>query len=555
MLPSPTAGLPRDPIALTKLHTRLRAAGDATTGSALLLEWARDWLRSDTGLVVARGAVHFRSPEGGYRAVHASEWLADDVSPLSPSASVWTRVAESDATVWLDLGTCRGFVVGTGEAFETAPAQVPFERTSSVLQMIERHSTHVLAAPLRGTDRIEGMLTLEVADHAGVLDRIDVTGRAMEVGAALELLGPALLGLPSSRQPRGRPSAWPVVGRRMESVLALVETLAAEDEVLLLEGPSGIGKTHLARLCHERSPRRDGPCVVSRLASLPAEVQRAELVGRAGKDPQPGLLAQAEGGTLVLDGVAGLTPEVQSLLVEIAEGRRYLPVDAVRLLDANVRLVVTTSISLTALHMRGELSDALRHRLHVFPIRVPSLEEREDEVEGWALWFAKRRLEAVGKAAEIELAKDAVMLLTRARWPGQLRQLDNVMRRALAFRKLGPSRRVRVDREQVAAALTLEADPGRHAAAGEGALAALAQAARLIAGEAIEHRGRRGAITLADLDVLRGAVLQAATERLGTTRAAYEALGAESFVTSRNHARDYKRHLEALAHLERKLKR
>jgi two-component system response regulator FlrC len=186
---------------------------------------------------------------------------------------------------------------------------------------------------------------------------------------------------------------------------------------------------------------------------------------------------------------------------------------------------------------------------------VPSLEEREDEIEGWALWFAARRLEAVGKSGQIELDPEAVTLLVRARWPGQLRQLDNVVRRALAFRKLTPTRRVRIDREQVAAALTLEADPSRHAAGGEGALAALSQAARLIAGEAIEHRDRRGAITLADLDVLRGAVLQAATERLGTTRAAYEALGAESFVTSRNHARDYKRHLEAFEHLARKLRR
>jgi hypothetical protein len=177
-----TPGLPRDATTLTTAHARLRGAPDVETGSALLLDWARGWLRGDTELVLARGAVHFRSREGGYRAVHQSEWLAEEVSPLSPSASVWSRVAQSDASVWLDLGTCRGVVLGTGEAFETAPAQVPFERTSSVLQMIERHSTHVLASPLRGPGRIEGMLTLEVADHVGVLERLDLAPRAMEVG-------------------------------------------------------------------------------------------------------------------------------------------------------------------------------------------------------------------------------------------------------------------------------------------------------------------------------------------------------------------------------------
>lgn len=558
---SAVPALPRDLSALHALSMRLRNEAVAEEGSRLLLAWARAWLRGATELVVARGAVHFRSREGGYRAIEVAEWLSEGVTTLSPSASVWTRVEQADASVWLDLGSCRGFVLATGEAFETVPAQVPFERTSSVLQMIERQSTHVLASPLRGARGVEGMLTLELADHAGVLEAFDVRAHAIEVAAALELTGPALLSLPlreAAADTRGAPAsangAWPVVGRRMRSVLALVETLAAEDEVLSFEGPSGLGKTHLARFCHERSPRREGPFVVSRLASLPPEVQRLELVGRTGDDSQAGLFAQASGGTLVLEGVDGLAPDVQALLVEVTEGRRYLPVGGTRLLEANVRLVVTTATPLHELASRGALSEALRRRLQVFPIGVPGLDEREDEIAGWAQWFAARRLAAVGKDAPVELAPDALALLGAARWPGQLRQLDNVIRRALAFRKVGTTRRVRIDRDQIAAALGPESEASGKRG-GEGALEALERAARLVAEEAIERSGQRGAITLADLDVLRGAVLHAATERLGTTRAAYEALGAESFVTSRNHARDYKRHLEALEHLARKLKR
>jgi DNA-binding NtrC family response regulator len=503
---------------------------------------------------VARGAVHFRTREGGYRAIEVAEWLGEGATSLSPSASVWGSVEQADASVWLDLGTCRGFVLPTGEAFDTVPAQVPFERTSSVLQMIERQSTHVLASPLRGARGVEGMLTLELADQAGAHEAAGLRAHAIEVAALLELVGPALLSLPS-REPLSSPGdAWPVIGRRMRSVLALVETLAREDEVLLFEGPSGIGKTYLARFCHERSPRHGGPLVTSRLASLPPEVQRLELVGRAGEDAQPGLLHQADAGTLVLEGVDGLAPDVQSLLVEITEGRRFLPIGGTRLLEANVRLVVTSAIPLHELASRGTLSEALRRRLQVFPIGVPGLDERNDEIEGWARWFAARRLAAIGRDAPVELAPDAVALLVSTRWPGQLRQLDNVIRRALAFRRIGPTRRVRIDREQIASALEPEGDASG-TRGGEGALEALGKAARLVAEEAIARRGQRGAITLADLDVLRGAVLRAATERLGTTRAAYEALGAASFVTSRNHARDYKRHLEALEHLARKLKR
>lgn len=546
---------------LSALQRSLREATTFPDAAGALLEHGKSVLgEALEGARVARGLVHLRTETRGYMAMLARDWSkSSGATDVAPSASAFALVEREGVGVAIDVRAVRGERLGDGAALEVARFLPVGDPRASVHQVIARGATHVIALPLVGASRdVLGMATFELVWP----ERI---GRGMPPGPyrgaldlACDLATPRLLALPAPQTeppPPGVDPLLPVIGARMRSLLSMLRVFVEQDETLLISGPTGAGKSRLAAYCHARSSRSTKPFETANLLALPENLQLAELFGwkkgafTGANADHDGLVAAADGGTLFLDEIDKLSLHAQAGLLRFLETRLYLPLGAPKEKSANVRIVVGTNADLRALVKSGAFREDLYYRVHVLPVHLPPLSERKDEIEGWARFMIERRHEEAGRAGQARLEDAAVAPLVAHGWPGNLRQLDNVMRRAYALahgsRELG-SADVRVERSHVASALLPEEDVG-HAPSSQSSIEEhlLAAASRLV-DEAIQARREGRTLALTELEVLRGAVLKVAADRLGSVKDAFLLLGGEGLVQSRNHQREYKREVAAL---------
>jgi two-component system, NtrC family, response regulator AlgB len=219
---------------------------------------------------------------------------------------------------------------------------------------------------------------------------------------------------------------------RMRAALDVLERSAAHDVPVLLRGESGTGKSVLARHVHARSGRGDRPFLTVSCAGLSAATLEAHLFGAvgAGARDQIGRVELAEGGTLVLDEIAELPPELQARLQRFIEERRFERVGEGRTRVADVRIVATTSRDVAAEVASGRLRNDLLHRLNAVDVEVPPLRERLEDIVPLARHFLAFFAQRGGRATPA-ISDDAQWRLTGHRWPGNVRELRNVIERAL----------------------------------------------------------------------------------------------------------------------------
>jgi two-component system nitrogen regulation response regulator NtrX len=223
-------------------------------------------------------------------------------------------------------------------------------------------------------------------------------------------------------EPIGRSSA-------IQSLRATLERLAAHDAPILLRGERGTGKELLARWMHGLSPRRDAAFVLVAAGAVPDEQAAATLFGAEGEQgAAPGLLEQAQGGTLYLDEVADLGAELQLRLSSVLERRQLLRVGGRHAVPLDVRIIAASARDLEALRAAGKLRDELYFQLNVLPVAVPPLRERGEDVpyllQHFAEFFAARdRLPARRFGSGI------VERLRRHPWPGNVRELRGLVQR------------------------------------------------------------------------------------------------------------------------------
>jgi transcriptional regulator with PAS, ATPase and Fis domain len=205
---------------------------------------------------------------------------------------------------------------------------------------------------------------------------------------------------------------------------------AAESPVLLL-GETGTGKELLAHAIHNASPRANGPFVSINSAAIPETLLEAEFFGTAPgaftgaeRKGRPGKLKIAQGGTLFLDEVGDMPLALQSKLLRVLQEKEYEPVGSNQVLHSNVRLIAATSTDLEAAIKRGEFRADLYYRLNVLPINVPPLRQRLEDVPA----LSEAILEELRSRHELD--PGALMLLTQHAWPGNIRELRNVLERA-----------------------------------------------------------------------------------------------------------------------------
>ena len=228
----------------------------------------------------------------------------------------------------------------------------------------------------------------------------------------------------------------------MRQLLALVERVAASDATVLILGESGTGKELLARTLHRLGPRADQPFVAFDCSALTPSLLEAELFGHergaftGAARARRGLFREAHRGTIFLDEIGDIAPSVQNKLLRVLQEREIKPVGADHFVPIDVRVVAATNKDLGGLVARGEFREDLYWRLAVVPVQVPPLRERKDDLPMLAVHLLARRRgaakTAIGGAVPYptSITPDALTRLMGYHWPGNIRELENVLSRA-----------------------------------------------------------------------------------------------------------------------------
>jgi two-component system nitrogen regulation response regulator NtrX len=218
----------------------------------------------------------------------------------------------------------------------------------------------------------------------------------------------------------------------MQQVRTAIQRVAATGSRVLITGPAGVGKEVVARLIHANSKRADAPFVVINAATMAPERMEVELFGceagflGPGRPRQLGTFERAHGGTLLLDEVADMPLETQGKILRVLQEQSFIRLGGQRRVEVDVRVIAASNRDLQAEIAAGRFREDLYYRLNVVPIRVPPLSERRADIPMLAEYFMTRAAEASGLPVR-RLSPEAIALLQSADWPGNVRQLRNVL--------------------------------------------------------------------------------------------------------------------------------
>jgi len=223
---------------------------------------------------------------------------------------------------------------------------------------------------------------------------------------------------------------------RTQQLVKMVQRVAVSDATVMICGESGSGKEVFARLIHERSKRADGPFVAINCAAIPENMLEAVLFGHekgaytGAVNANPGKFELAQGGTLLLDEISEMDLSLQAKLLRVLQERQVERLGSSKSIDLNVRVLATTNRDLKVEVAEQRFREDLFYRLNVFPLHLPPLRERADDVAPLARHF----IEAYAPGEVITLSEKASLKLKEHAWPGNVRELENVMQRALILR-------------------------------------------------------------------------------------------------------------------------
>jgi Nif-specific regulatory protein len=229
-----------------------------------------------------------------------------------------------------------------------------------------------------------------------------------------------------------------IVGKSpaLQKTLGEGRVVAKANTSVLIEGPTGTGKELLARLIHEKSPRGDRPFVPVNCAALTETLLESELFGHeegsfTGATKQHrGRFEMADGGTLFLDEVGEISPTTQPKLLRVLQEREFVRVGGAETITCDVRIIAATNRNLRELIEDGRFREDLYYRLSVFPIKVPSLAERIEDVVDLVDHFIAELAPGLG-IARPRVEPDALSALMRYHWPGNIRELRNIVERCM----------------------------------------------------------------------------------------------------------------------------
>ena len=274
----------------------------------------------------------------------------------------------------------------------------------TAVQAIQQGAYDFIEKPFK-SDRL--LLIVSRALEAAKLRR-EVSDLRLRAGSEMELVG---------------------VSPAMAQIRSAIERVAPTNSRVLISGPAGTGKEVAARMLHARSRRADGPFIALNCATLnPARIEE-ELFGVEPQGDQPrraGTLERAHGGTLLLDEVADMPLETQGKIVRALQEQGFERVGGAIRVKVDVRVIATTNRDLQAEITAGRFREDLFYRLSVVPLRMPALRERREDVPALARHFLARSVETSG-LPQRGLAEDTIAALQTYEWPGNVRQLRNLI--------------------------------------------------------------------------------------------------------------------------------
>jgi len=222
----------------------------------------------------------------------------------------------------------------------------------------------------------------------------------------------------------------------LRKVIAEAQEVAATDTTVLILGETGTGKELIARAIHRASPRRGKPLVKVNCAAIPANLIESEFFGHepgaftGATKRRDGRFALAHGGTIFLDEVGELPLDLQSKLLRVLQEGEFEPVGSSQTRRVDVRVLAATNRDLDKSVREGKFREDLYYRLNVFPIELPPLRARRDDIGLLAAAFAQKFAQRMGRGLE-PLSKDCVRRLQAYSWPGNVRELQNIIERGV----------------------------------------------------------------------------------------------------------------------------
>ena len=347
--------------------------------------------------------------------------------------------------------TAAGYRVLAVTSAESALNQLALERPALVLSDVQLPGKDGLALFDAVRAQHPSLPVILLTAHGTIPDAVEATARGVfgyltkpfDGKALLEKISQALAvsappHLPSSRGEENWRSEIISRSARMEEVLAEARMVAQSDASVLLRGDSGAGKELLARAIHKASPRAKKPFVAVNCGAIPEALLESELFGHVkgaftdAVSNHKGLFQAAEGGTLLLDEIGDMPPALQVKLLRVLQERAVRPVGASQSIQINVRIISATHRNLEAAMAAGQFREDLYYRLNVVTLLLPTLAERREDIALLANHFLDKLAHKYDKRLS-GFAPEALKALTTAAWPGNVRQLYNVVEQVCAL--------------------------------------------------------------------------------------------------------------------------
>ncbi len=381
--------------------------------------------------------------------------IVDDEPDLCELLSITLRRMGLNPTTAGDIASAQRLLKAGRFDLCLTDMRLPDGNGLDLVQWMQQHVPSLPVAVITAHGNVEtAVRALKLGAFDFVSKPLDLGGLRKLVAAALKLSGDPS-GDTAMFGPRLLGASAP-----MQSLRELIARVARSQAPVHISGESGTGKELVAKLIHETGPRREGPFVPVNCGAIPNELMESELFGHkrgsftgAVADKQ-GLIPSAEGGTLFLDEVADLPLHMQVKLLRVIQEKAVRPVGEQRETSVDVRLLSATHKNLSQLVAEGKFREDLFYRINVIELRVPALRERLEDVQELAAAIL-RRLARRMKIETPTLAADALDLLCSYAFPGNVRELENVLERAMTLSTGGAVRAVDIQlRASPSASLT-----------------------------------------------------------------------------------------------------